>query len=777
MSDTPIPSSPTSDLTPSRAGSPSIKNNSNNGGGRSKKQSSQIGKKVSAEILERRRAGRLKAAETMARNIKKSGIERRENPVKFSVFDNVNLINQKNYFTDYLKKDEQSFILRERRLLRGSQKSTVTTTTTTATLARDKKESSLSIKEQTSQLNDEDDDNDDNDNDDDNDENGEQNDRHGSRTIVIHPGSKYIRIGLASDIYPKTYPFVIGIPKSNDKKSSSSNNGIDVELEDQKNLKIKRENKESLYKDFKERMKYYKRRIIPNSNEIVQNYNKKSQPESIPEHNDLHKFEFIKPSNKDKYFIGEDAFKLDSNRFRLRYPLQTNGKFNYKDYKSIHELIGEIQLYLREILSKNFQIDQFSNYKIVLIIPDLYDKIYIEKFIELLLQMEFNSVAIIQESLAATYGAGISNACVVDIGAQTTKISCIDDGMIISNSRAVLNYGGDDITTNFYNLLKNSNFPINFNPNIPYEWQMMEQLKEKFITFQDANITVQLYNFIKRFPNKLSEKYEFKVFDEVILSPMGLFFPKIFEKTSINYENLKSSKDDQRSRDVFSGELDDPLSKTQKDCFQNSNIYANQLDFEVLKDLIDTNNLEDGIDSNSVALTPLDKAIIQSIANASRYDFTKMKNFFENILIVGGGSKIESLDFILIDRINIWRPKLLTLLNLPDFLKNIETIINKHQTDNEYSKNNENIELIDELNKNLFNILERELNQFLSQYQHDSTTVQVLPSPREIDPSILTWKGGSVFGRLKIMEELWITKNDWELIGSRTLQYKSLFNY
>ena len=42
-----------------------------------------------------------------------------------------------------------------------------------------------------------------------------------------------------------------------------------------------------------------------------------------------------------------------------------------------------------------------------------------------------------QESLAATYGAGISNACVVDIGATTTSIACVDEGLVLPDTRSV----------------------------------------------------------------------------------------------------------------------------------------------------------------------------------------------------------------------------------------------------------------------------------------------------------------------------------------------------
>ncbi|KAH3688693.1 hypothetical protein WICPIJ_000293 [Wickerhamomyces pijperi] len=754
MSETPIPSSPGNEetSTPSRAASPAVGSTTKKKGAATTAATSQIPKKVSADVLERRRVGRLKAAETMARNIKKSGIERRENPVKFSNFENVNIVNQKNYFTDYLKRDEQIFIFRDRKLLRQNKKD------------QDKKENTPQVG-----------DNEGEDEEDGDEEEGEDEDSVGSRTVVIHPGARNIRIGLASDVYPKAFPFVVAVPG----EPTARPEEFDLTEEESKE---QQQSKEKLYKDFRDRMRYYKRRLVPNSNDMVSNYNKKIIPEKIPEHNDIHRIEFINPKqNSARYYVGEDAFKLDSEAYRLRYPLLTHGKFNHQEYKSPQELTGEIQLYLRETLKTHFDIEAITNHKTVLIIPDLYDKHYAETFIELLLQMGFDSVAIIQESLAATYGAGISNACVVDIGAKTTKIACVDDGLIVGNSRTVQHFGGDDITRNFYKLLREANFPIELDQNKPHEWSMMEQIKEKFITFQDANITVQLYNFTKRYTGgRLSEKFEFKVFDQAILSPMGLFFPKVFDIPS-GLESSDIVQDpNMLSRDIFTEEADDPVSKTQKDCLEG-NIYSNMNDFPILKDLINPNNLEEGSNSNKISLTPLDKALIQSIANACRYDFSKLKTYFENILIVGGGSKIEALDFILIDRINIWRPKLLALSTLPEFLKTVELKMNKWHVEKEYTKNFENKELIAELDEQLYGELQTEVESYLQSSNFDVhgsvTPVQILPAPREIDPSILTWKGGSVFARLKIIEELWITYQDWDMLGSRTLQYKTLFSY
>jgi hypothetical protein len=42
-----------------------------------------------------------------------------------------------------------------------------------------------------------------------------------------------------------------------------------------------------------------------------------------------------------------------------------------------------------------------------------------------------------QESLCATFGAGLSSACVVDIGAERTSVACVDDGLLLGETRYV----------------------------------------------------------------------------------------------------------------------------------------------------------------------------------------------------------------------------------------------------------------------------------------------------------------------------------------------------
>jgi actin-related protein len=42
---------------------------------------------------------------------------------------------------------------------------------------------------------------------------------------------------------------------------------------------------------------------------------------------------------------------------------------------------------------------------------------------------------ILQDHVAATFGAGLGYACVVDIGDQKTSVSCVEDGISHRNTR------------------------------------------------------------------------------------------------------------------------------------------------------------------------------------------------------------------------------------------------------------------------------------------------------------------------------------------------------
>lgn len=84
-----------------------------------------------------------------------------------------------------------------------------------------------------------------------------------------------------------------------------------------------------------------------------------------------------------------------------------------------------------------------------------------------------------------------------------------------------LKYGGWDVTNTFMKALLLSNFPYNeINLWRRYDYLLAEELKIKYYTLHDANITVQVCDFHLRAPDSDTIKYSFKCYDEVILAPL-----------------------------------------------------------------------------------------------------------------------------------------------------------------------------------------------------------------------------------------------------------------
>ena len=48
--------------------------------------------------------------------------------------------------------------------------------------------------------------------------------------------------------------------------------------------------------------------------------------------------------------------------------------------------------------------------------------------------------------------------------------------------------------------------------------------------------------------------------------------------------------------------------------------------------------------------------------------------------------------------------------------------------------------------------------------------VEVQVNPREMDPRMLAWKGGSVLARLESAREFWVTSKEWTHAGVRILR-------
>lgn len=807
------------------------------------KKRKKVAKKTLAEVLQRRKEGRRKAAATIAQSLKRAGIGRfeKENKFRMTSIRAVALINQKNYFTDYLKRDEQVLFVRKWRtekLVQQKMKHIEKTKPKeegvalfadynlgdieaemkkkAADEARVRAEAEAEAAAAATVENDEDEDEDD---DEDNDA-SEDKARQGYDTIVIQPGLANLRIGRATDAFPATVPMVVAVPRvgsspgpatADPQPARTTDDDGRVQFGADFDALV-----DTLTKDFKARMKYYKRRILPNSRELAANFNRRQQPEDIPDHNDPYRKEWLDVSDARSLrpvYAGDDALKLPLgdkfNRYVLRYPI-ANGQFNDRSaaYASPQQLLGDIQEVVAHGLAQAEIREPLAALKAVLVIPDLYDKTYVETWLALLLRLiGFGKVAVLQEAVSATFGAGASSACVVDVGAHTTSITCVDEGLAINDSRIVLNYGGHHVTETLAKMLLQSNFPYREldlgRRNDDYE--LAQQLKHDYATFQDADIAVQLYHFYKRRPFETTQKYLFKVFDEVMLAPLGLFYPKAFQLSGA--ESLRRLFTP--SVDQYTGKTNNPYSQAQENMILNV-ACADLADEHLLVQLGDqrleaklgnpyakpkpprtstTENLGHIVDQ------PLEKAIIESITCAGiAGDFARTKKFYDNLLVVGGGlATISGYGLVLADRINIWRPKFLASSSMDDIMEHVTNERKKMETrrkelvDERKEKKRtsadqalEDIELDDAEAEEIEAATQVEFDLDAVDAICDKGTVNqvnVLPPPREIDPQVLTWKGGSVYARLKVVNEMWISQDDWDLLESRSLYYKSLFNY
>ncbi|KAH6681550.1 hypothetical protein B0J14DRAFT_623453 [Halenospora varia] len=489
--------------------------------------------------------------------LREEGLARTDNGMKQSSWPEVPMINQKNYYTEYMKRDDQILPIRLQneanrdRMIRNAKdrdRALAQNGTTELPLPQNPNEE---------------------------DEDSANDGIDPSKIIVIHPGSQNLRIGFASDALPKTIPMLLAYKY----KDTESDEAEPLP----KRLKVEVGPEEQFGEEFSKRfakmsaelkvdMRANKRKVLPNSKELVVNFNRRTTPDTIPEHNDPLRIEWTDVTKDDKsdvssYFAGMEALRIPENSnpaYRIFHPLQ-HGVYNEKDYQTAAHLQDDFESIIEHALKKELGLGSgaWEQYSCVFVVPDLYDKRYVENFFDAVFKnFEFKQVAFMQESLAATYGAGYTMNCIVDVGAQKTSICCVEDGMIVEDSRINLKFGGYDVTETFIKMMLHDHFPYQeINLVRRYDFLLAEELKIKFCTMSQAGIATQAGDFHLRAPSQATRKYMFKYYDEVILAPMGFYDPSIFD----NSEKLKGRRKLlDRHYNVYEGDVpDDPTSAAQ----------------------------------------------------------------------------------------------------------------------------------------------------------------------------------------------------------------------
>ncbi|EXJ90592.1 hypothetical protein A1O1_03695 [Capronia coronata CBS 617.96] len=718
--------------------------------------------------------------------LREEGLERTDNNMELTSWPQITAINQKNYYTEYLKRDEQILAFRsqqeEARLKMIKQAKD-----RDRALAQGKTvgpDGDIEMEED--------------------EEEAEDEGASGAKTIVIHIGSQNLRVGLASDALPKTVPMVIArrAPKSESEegdgepapKRAKLDNGLPPPEPEKRFGEDFAKKFSGMSHDLKVRMRMNKRKVLPQSRDMVTSYNRRSTYETITEHNDTMRIDWTDTAGDGKgapdYITGKAALRIPDHstpRYKLFWPIRL-GWVNERDYDSKRLLWEDIRIIVEDAIKTQLELKvrtraDWGQYSCVIVIPDYYERTYVSSLLDMAISdFGFARVCFIQESLAASFGAGFTTCCIIDIGAQKTSISCVEDGMVLDNSRVNLKYGGRDITEAFVKMIIYNHFPYSeINLNRRYDFQLAEELKQKFCTMNESDISVQLYDFYLRAPDQDTRKYTFKIYDEVILAPMGLFKPHIFDDTG-KLDGRRKLVD--KSYDIYDGKPNDPSSSAQAEIL--TSIAPEEVLSSTIKSSAKANGVTNGT-TNGTKEEPFSGSRRPSFSNIKEMDATPQPSIASSPARNLDGTpqpddpdvarqrdekpKVEEEEEepVSIER----RDDLLPIYPLPNAVVTSIT----HAARGSAQRTSDLLGGImltggTSIIPGLASHLEESLKGILPGYSKD---IMIGRPPRELDPQVVVWKGGAVFGRMSRTNDSWVNGFLYERLGDRVLAHKLMW--
>eukprot|EP01095_Lingulamoeba_sp_RSL-Kostka_P017927 TRINITY_DN9608_c0_g1_i1.p1 TRINITY_DN9608_c0_g1~~TRINITY_DN9608_c0_g1_i1.p1 ORF type:complete len:318 (+),score=88.54 TRINITY_DN9608_c0_g1_i1:10-963(+) len=306
---------------------------------------------------------------------------------------------------------------------------------------------------------------------------------------------------------------------------------------------------------------------------------------------------------------------------------------------------------------------------------------------------------------------------------KKTSISCIDDGISVPTSRKTMYYGGRDLDYLLFHLIKKRyesgkfsegfpNFFHSFDINKPQHHLALSYFKEKYCSCDYDALQIQQYQFpLRNHKFGSTYYYKFQLVNELFLTPLSFFYPDILCYTDIPVPIIPSPYKYDNSTDVFSREYLTDI--------KYWTILKGVQKIEAEKqyrDQIEKDKMIRIQKEQERSRIPLELAILKSVQYTGKIELRK--KLLNNILIVGGSTKFTNFGEMLQRRINV------ALESKPELL-----------------------------------------------VHH----CQVLPTPKYISSSNISWVGGTICAHLDGMKEHYISQIDWNEHGVRALKEKSVF--
>jgi len=529
----------------------------------------------------------------------------------------------------------------------------------------------------------------------------------GNDVIIFQFGSHSIKFGFANQMLPQKINTILGYYRN-----KTGENVWDIDYSKLEKLDPEIEKLEQFLKN--------KGNLKGETTKAASYKVKQKNRIEIPPGFKNFKFDTLNP--KEVYFEDQVYVHQNNPNFVIRHPIRY-GSFNQSEDYTYDDIVRDIEKLIMYILRKKLNLDQrdFSKYSIILIVPDVFHRGQIKSIINIFMRkLAFRRIYLHQESVLATFGTCISQACVVDIGSDKINICCVDEGVIIPQTIVRKFYGGRDIDVFLHALLTKKGAYSYMNKNVKCDirymcdMQQIEGVKELASSYiQNDDLTNIIYEgtLIRERPETLLVTYcdafvtcHAAYFHSHILNSIKHRDPKTedyFNYSSPYFDSYFDTEDyyEEPGQTIAyglsllasrTGESNPPQQKDDSDKMQDEK-KSKMLTMDNLDEIMDPFTLQD-----------LDHLICLSISQIPEGELRK--KIANCILICGGGCQT--------------------------------------------------IQTVDEI--------EDRLIETFSLYDPSIDRVEVInPLNREVPPFAASWVGGTVIQRLDSMKELWITRAKW----------------
>ncbi|CAH2046596.1 unnamed protein product, partial [Thlaspi arvense] len=238
--------------------------------------------------------------------------------------------------------------------------------------------------------------------------------------------------------------------------------------------------------------------------------------------------------NKRKYrkmIFGDEALTISPKEpYSIHRPIR-RGHFNVSPSYSAQQVSEDIIAIWDWVLLEKLQIvhSERNKYSAVLVVPGTFDSREIKEMLTIVLRdLRFSSAVVHQEGLSAIFGNGLSTACIVNMGAQTSTVVCIEDGVSLPNTEKILPFGGDDICRCLLWIQRHYQSWPQIRTDVlakPIDMLMLNQFKESYCEIKEGELerAATVYSYedgLPPVPHKTN-------LTSLNVPPMGLFYPNL----------------------------------------------------------------------------------------------------------------------------------------------------------------------------------------------------------------------------------------------------------